>query len=97
MNFGNRIVYKDDWITVPLMAITEGGLRFPLPKLVHQLLYMYELALHQVVVNVYRVVCSVIKLVERHNIPVTVYDLIGITPWPKMDFLGDITSPSARR
>jgi hypothetical protein len=78
LNFGDRIYYSKEWITVPLMAITEGGLRFPLPKLVRQLLYYYELAPHQVVVNVYRVLSTVAKLAERHRIPVTIYDIMGI-------------------
>lgn len=30
------------------------------------------------VVNVYRVLYSVMKLAETHNIPVTVYDMLGI-------------------
>ena len=36
---GDRIYYGDDHITVPLMAITEGGLRFPFPKMIRQFLH----------------------------------------------------------
>jgi len=75
---GDRIYYGDDHITVPLMAITEGGLRFPFPKMIRQFLHYYDLGPHQVVVNVFRVLCSVLKLAERYNIPATVYDVLGI-------------------
>jgi len=78
LHFGDRIYYGDDHVTVPLMAITEGGLRFPFPKMVRQFLHYYDLGPHQVVVNVYRVLCSVLKLAEAYNIPATVYDVLGI-------------------
>jgi hypothetical protein len=76
--FGDRIDYGDDHVTVPLMAITEGGLRFPFPKMVRQLLHYYDLGPHQVVVNVYRVLFSILKLAEQHHIPATIYDVLGI-------------------
>lgn len=61
-----------------MIAITEGGLHFPLSKLVRQLLYYFDLAPNQVVVNVYRVLCTILRLAERHGILVTVYDVMGI-------------------
>lgn len=78
LHFGDRIHYGDDYITVPLMAITEGVLRSPFTRLVRQLLYYYDLTPHQVMVNVYLVLCSVIKLAEMHNIPMMVYDVLSI-------------------
>lgn len=60
------------------MAISEGGLRFPFPKIIRQLLCYYDLGPHQVVMNVYRVLCSMLKLAERYHIPATVYVVLGI-------------------
>jgi hypothetical protein len=74
----NKIHYAKGQVTVPLMAITEGGLTFPMPKLLRQFLDVYELAPHQLATNVYRIICSVVRLSERHNIPFRLSDLMAV-------------------
>ncbi|KAH7864696.1 hypothetical protein Vadar_032734 [Vaccinium darrowii] len=73
-----KIHYVKGQVSVPLMAITEGGLTFPMPRLLRQFLDVYELAPHQLVTNVYRIICSVVRLSERHNIPFRLADLMAV-------------------
>lgn len=73
-----KIHYAKGQVYVPLMAITEGGLTFPMPRLLRQFLDVYELAPHQLVTNVYRIICSVVRLSEQHNIPFRLADLMAV-------------------
>lgn len=61
---GPRIKFSNEHITVPLMAITEGGLRFPMHTILRELLYTFDLTLCQLSVNSYRLIHSIIKLAE---------------------------------
>lgn len=40
---GNRIQFSDEHITVPLMAITKGGLQFPIHKILREILHLFKL------------------------------------------------------
>lgn len=66
---GRRIRFSDEHITVPLMAITEGGLRFPMHKVLREILYHFELSPCQLSVNSYRIIHSIIKLAEVKMFP----------------------------
>ncbi|KAI8568473.1 hypothetical protein RHMOL_Rhmol02G0202600 [Rhododendron molle] len=57
------------------MAICEAGLRFPLHPFLKELLAWFGLAPHFFAINSYRIVMSVIKLNELHNLEFTVVDL----------------------
>ncbi|KAI8535328.1 hypothetical protein RHMOL_Rhmol10G0165600 [Rhododendron molle] len=46
----------------PLMAITEGGIRFPLHQFVRQVLRTLNLNTSQLTMNSYRIIMSVIEL-----------------------------------
>lgn len=59
---GPRIQFSDEHITVPLMAITEGGLRFPMHRVTRELLYNFDLTPCQLSVNSFRLIHSVIEL-----------------------------------
>lgn len=61
---GPRIKYSGEHVTVPLMAITKGGLRFPMHKIIRELLFTFNLTPCQLSVNTYCIIHSVIKLAE---------------------------------
>lgn len=61
---GPRIKFSHEHITVPLMANTEGGLRFPMHGVIRELLYTFNLTPCQLSVNSYRLVHSVAKLAD---------------------------------
>ncbi|KAI8572479.1 hypothetical protein RHMOL_Rhmol01G0202300 [Rhododendron molle] len=67
-----RIRFSDEHITVPLMAITEGGLRFPMHRILREILHYFELTPCQLSVNSYRIIHLIIKLAEI--IPEGMYD-----------------------
>ena len=48
------VTYADDHITVPLMALTEGGFKFPVKGMTALLLSRYKLTPFQVSVNTFR-------------------------------------------
>ncbi|KAF7153986.1 hypothetical protein RHSIM_Rhsim01G0093200 [Rhododendron simsii] len=73
---GDRISFGEDFIILPLFAITEGGVRFPMSPFLRYFLSDYNLAPIQVAVNTWRVLCSAIKLAESNNIPFTLGDLM---------------------
>lgn len=62
-------------ITMALMAICEAGLRFPLHPFLREILAWFSLAPHQLVINSYRIIMSVIALVESQDLDFTVTDL----------------------
>lgn len=66
---------RPEHITVPLMAICEAGLRFPLHPFLRELLARFGIVSHYFAINSYRIVMSVIKLKELHNLEFTVADL----------------------
>ncbi|KAI8527108.1 hypothetical protein RHMOL_Rhmol12G0050400 [Rhododendron molle] len=64
---GPRIKFSDEHIMVQLMAITEGGLCFPMHRIIRELLYTFNLTPCQLSVNTYRLVHSVAKLTEINH------------------------------
>ncbi|KAF7147982.1 hypothetical protein RHSIM_Rhsim03G0059200 [Rhododendron simsii] len=73
---GDKISFGDDFIILPLFAITEGGVRFPMSPFLCYFLSDYNLGPIQVAVNTWRILCSVIKLAESNNLPFTLGDLM---------------------
>ncbi|KAI8571318.1 hypothetical protein RHMOL_Rhmol01G0110300 [Rhododendron molle] len=67
--------HRPEHITVPLMAICEAGLRFPLHPFLRELLAKFGLVPHYFAINSFRIVMAVIKLKELHNLEFTVADL----------------------
>ena len=73
----HRLTYGEDFILLPLFAITEGGVRFPFHPLIRQFLNCYKLVPCQVAVNVYRILCSAMELAHRNNLQrITLGDLM---------------------
>lgn len=62
-------------ITVSLMAICEAGLQFPLHPFLRELLARFSLAPHQLAINSYRIIMSVIALKESHRLTFAVANL----------------------
>lgn len=74
---GSRLTYGEDFILLPLLAITEGGVRFPIHAFIRQFLHCYKLVPCQVAVNVYRILYSVMELARRNDIQrITLGDLM---------------------
>lgn len=66
---------RPEHIIVPLMAICEAGLRFPLHPFLMEVLARFSLAPHQLAINSYRIIMLVITLIEGQNLNFTVADL----------------------
>lgn len=75
---GEELAYGPDHINVPLMEITEGGVRFPLNEFVWTVLFAYRLAPDQLSVNTYRIINCALALKRRHGLAFIVGDLLGI-------------------
>jgi hypothetical protein len=72
-------VATDDYqIVLPLMAIIEGGVRFPFHPFLRQVLNVLQLTPSQVTINFYRIVVGVIELKERYHLEFEVEDLFGL-------------------
>lgn len=67
--------HHPEHITVPLMAICETGLRFPLHSFLREFLSRFGLAPHQLAINSYHIIMSVIALIEGHDLDFTVTHL----------------------
>ncbi|KAI8563350.1 hypothetical protein RHMOL_Rhmol03G0105200 [Rhododendron molle] len=74
---GSHIKFSNEHVTVPLMAITEGGLRFPMHKVIRELLHSFNLTPCQLTVNTYRLIHSVVKLAEVKMFHLEAYHLFG--------------------
>ncbi|KAF7133301.1 hypothetical protein RHSIM_Rhsim09G0075400 [Rhododendron simsii] len=72
----DRVTFGEDFIVLPLFAITEGGVRFPLSPFLRYFLLDYKLAPIQVAVNTWRILNSAIRLAESNNLPFTLGDLM---------------------
>lgn len=72
----DRVTFGEDFIILPLFAIIEGGVRFPMSPFLRYFLASYNLAPIQVAVNTWRILCSAIRLAELNNMPFTLGDLM---------------------
>lgn len=70
----DKVEDRPKHITVPLMAC-EAGLRFPLHPFLREILARFSLAPHQLAINSYRIIMSVIALKESHNLSFSPADL----------------------
>lgn len=71
----SRILFGDEHVTVPLMAITEGGLRFPMHRILREVLFFFGLTPCQLRVNSYRIIHSIIKLAEVKMFPLQAHHI----------------------
>lgn len=61
-------MYNSNHIMIPLMAIIEDGLQFPLHPFLREIQFNYSLALNQLLINNYRIIMTVIALKDRHDV-----------------------------
>lgn len=64
-----NVVFTPKHITVPFLAITEGGLRFPMNPFLHQFLFEYQLNPRFLEVNAFRIINNIHALKEKFNLP----------------------------
>ena len=62
-------------IPIPIGAIIEGGLRFPLPRLFRQILHHYNVHPNDLAMNSYRILFGIIALNEKHNLHLGLEDI----------------------
>ena len=74
----DKVSFGEEFITIPLMEITEGGLRFPMPGLFRDFLSYFGLTPYQLSVNFFRIINSCVEICQRHRIEFWLCDLMGI-------------------
>lgn len=75
---GEELVYGLDHVNVPLMAVTEGGFRFPMNEFIRVVLFSYKIAPDQLISNSYRIINCALELKRRHGLAFSVGDLFTI-------------------
>lgn len=75
---GTVLNYVPNHINIPLMAITKGGVRFPMNTFIRAVLNTYHLPPDQLSANSYRIINSVYELKLRDNLELQVWDLFEI-------------------
>ena len=71
-----QVYFGNYFITVPLMAITEGGLKFPMPGLLRDFLSYFGLTPCQLSVNCFRIINSCVEICRRRGIEFRLSDLM---------------------
>lgn len=61
---GDRITLGTDFITLPLFAIIEGGVRFSMSHFLRYFLSSYNLMPCQLSVSTWRILCSAMRLAK---------------------------------
>lgn len=64
-----------DFMSFPVVAFIECGLRFPLDTLFREILHYYKLNPMQLVINSYRVINGIIELAHREKARITLADI----------------------
>ena len=64
-------------LILPLVAIIEGGVCFPMDPLLPDFLDYFNLSPNQISTNVFRIVMSVVELNRRLGLDLTVHDIIA--------------------
>lgn len=62
------VVYSPGTLVLPLMAIVEGGVRFPLDPFIVEFLRAVDLTTTQISVNTYRIVSSIAELRRQYGL-----------------------------
>lgn len=69
------VVHDADHITIPILAITEGGLQFPLNRFVREVLCAFEIPPFDLAINTYRIINSAARLTSKFGLKFQVHDL----------------------
>ena len=78
LNSAADVTFQPGHITVPLMAITEGGLTFPIRGLAAQMLHRYQLTPYQVSVNTFRLLGCFEAVIRRDGGSITLGDVMEL-------------------
>lgn len=79
LNEGLEAAHERGNFIVPLMAIVEGGVRFPLHPVLRDILFRVNLTTSQLTINSYRIIMSFIKLMEtKPELELDLQTLFGI-------------------
>ena len=78
LNSAADVTFQPDHVTVPLMAITEGGLTFPIRGLAAQMLHRYQLTPFQVSVNTFRLLSCFEAVIRRDGGSITLGDVMEL-------------------
>ncbi|KAI8549133.1 hypothetical protein RHMOL_Rhmol06G0002800 [Rhododendron molle] len=73
-----NLPYTQGELIFPLMAITEGGVRFLLHQFVRRVLRAVTLTSSQLTVNSYRIITSIIELRRQYNLAFGLEELFGV-------------------
>ncbi len=72
----NALPGKPGDLIIPLVAIIEGGVHFPMDPLLANFLNYFNLSPTQISPNVFRIVMGMVELNRRLGLNLTVYDII---------------------
>ena len=64
-------------LILPLVAIIEGGVRFPIDSLLADFLDFFHLSPSQISPNIFRIIMGVVELNRRLGLNLTVHDIIA--------------------
>jgi hypothetical protein len=65
-------------LLIPMVAIIEGGVRFPLDPLLVEFLNYFNLSSTQVSPNILRIIMGVVELNRRLGLSLTVHDIVAM-------------------
>ena len=72
------VQHGEGLLLIPLMAVFEGGVRFPLHPFLCDILRELKTTTSMFMVNFYRIVMSLVRLNERHNLRLTSNEFFGM-------------------
>ena len=73
-----QVTFGEDYVTVPLMEIAEGGLLFPMPKMLKDFLSYFGLTPCQLSVNGFRIINCCAEISRTRKIEFRLCDLMHI-------------------
>ena len=73
----DALTCKPEDFILPLVAIIEGGVRFPMDPLLTNFLDYFNLCPNQISPNIFRIVMGVVELNRRLGLDLTVHDIIA--------------------
>ena len=64
-------------LVIPIVAIIEGGIRFPMDPLLVDFLNYFNLSPTQISPNIFRIVMGILELNRQLGIDLTIYDIMA--------------------
>ena len=73
----DTLICEPEDLILPLVAIIEGGVRFPMDPLLAQFLDYFNLSSNQISPNIFRIVMGIVELNCRLGLDLTMHDIIA--------------------